>query len=88
YQPQIDLTTMTVVGVEALLRWHHPNGTVLSPSTFLPTAERTGLIRPLTSYVLTQALAQRRQWMTDGLELSIAVNISTRNLFDDTLIEQ
>ncbi|KZF00680.1 hypothetical protein A2J04_12555 [Rhodococcus sp. EPR-279] len=88
YQPQIDLTTMTVVGVEALLRWHHPNGTVLSPSTFLPTAERTGLIRPLTSYVLTQALAQRRQWMTDGLELSIAVNISTRNLFDDTLIDQ
>ncbi|MCZ4564023.1 bifunctional diguanylate cyclase/phosphodiesterase [Rhodococcus sp. IEGM 1401] len=88
YQPQIDLTTMTVVGVEALLRWHHPNGTVLSPSTFLPTAERTGLIRPLTSYVLTQALAQRRQWMADGLELSIAVNISTRNLFDDTLIEQ
>ena len=88
YQPQIDLTTMTVVGVEALLRWHHPNGTVLSPSTFLPTAERTGLIRPLTSYVLTQALAQRRQWMTDGLELSIAVNISTRNLFDDSLIEQ
>ncbi|WP_143536551.1 putative bifunctional diguanylate cyclase/phosphodiesterase, partial [Rhodococcus sp. 05-2254-6] len=88
YQPQIDLTTMTVVGVEALLRWHHPNGTVLSPSTFLPTAERTGLIRPLTSYVLTQALAQRRKWMTDGLELSIAVNISTRNLFDDTLIDQ
>ena len=88
YQPQIDLTTMTVVGVEALLRWHHPNGTVLSPSTFLPTAERTGLIRPLTSYVLTHALAQREQWMSEGLELSIAVNISTRNLFDDTLIGQ
>ncbi|OZD76066.1 hypothetical protein CH272_14035 [Rhodococcus sp. 05-340-1] len=88
YQPQVDLTTMTVVGVEALLRWHHPNGTVLSPSAFLPTAERTGLIRPLTSYVLTHALAQRRQWMSDGLELSIAVNISTRNLFDDTLVGQ
>ena len=88
YQPQVDLTTMTVVGVEALLRWHHPNGTVLSPSAFLPTAERTGLIRPLTSYVLTHALAQRKQWKADGLDLSIAVNISTRNLFDDTLIEQ
>ena len=88
YQPQVDLTTMTVVGVEALLRWHHPSGTVLSPSAFLPTAERTGLIRPLTSYVLTRALAQRGQWMSEGLELSIAVNISTRNLFDETLIGQ
>ena len=88
YQPQVDLATMTVVGVEALLRWHHPNGTVLSPSAFLPTAERTGLIRPLTSYVLNRALAQRKQWKADGLDLSIAVNISTRNLFDDTLIEQ
>ncbi|AJW42458.1 diguanylate cyclase/phosphodiesterase (GGDEF & EAL domains) with PAS/PAC sensor [Rhodococcus sp. B7740] len=88
YQPQVDLRTMSVVGVEALLRWHHPNGNVLSPSAFLPTAERTGLIRPLTNYVLTHALAQRRQWLADGLDLSIAVNISTRNLFDDTLIEQ
>ncbi|OZE08343.1 hypothetical protein CH249_18870 [Rhodococcus sp. 05-2255-3B1] len=88
YQPQVDLRTMSVVGVEALLRWHHPNGNVLSPSAFLPTAERTGLIRPLTNYVLTHALAQRRQWLADGLDLSIALNISTRNLFDDTLIEQ
>ncbi|MEK8069928.1 MULTISPECIES: bifunctional diguanylate cyclase/phosphodiesterase [unclassified Rhodococcus (in: high G+C Gram-positive bacteria)] len=88
YQPQVDLTSMRIVGVEALLRWHHPDGSVLSPSAFLPTAERTGLIRPLTSYVLTHALAQRGRWMAEGLELSIAVNISTRNLFDDTLIEQ
>ncbi|MDI9896182.1 bifunctional diguanylate cyclase/phosphodiesterase [Rhodococcus sp. IEGM 1381] len=88
YQPQVDLESMTVVGVEALLRWHHPSGTVLLPSAFLPTAERTGLIRPLTSYVLTRALAQRSLWALDGLDLQIAVNISTRNLFDDTLIEQ
>ncbi|WP_415972966.1 putative bifunctional diguanylate cyclase/phosphodiesterase [Rhodococcus sp. 077-4] len=88
YQPQIDLASMTVVGVEALLRWHHPNGSVLSPSAFLPTAERTGLIRPLTSYVLSRALAQRKEWTANGLQLSTAVNISTRNLFDDTLIEQ
>ncbi|MBY4129735.1 bifunctional diguanylate cyclase/phosphodiesterase [Rhodococcus fascians] len=88
YQPQIDLESMTVVGVEALVRWHHPSGTVLSPSAFLPTAERTGLIRPLTNHVLTRALAQRSLWALAGLDLQIAVNISTRNLFDDTLIEQ
>lgn len=88
YQPQVELSSMTVVAVEALLRWHHPNGTVLSPSEFLPTAERTGLIRPLTSYVLTHALAQRSVWAHDGLDLQMAVNISTRNLFDDTLIDQ
>ena len=88
YQPQVDLASMTVVGVEALLRWHHPNGTVLGPSAFLPTAERTGLIRPLTRYVLTQALAQHASWEQEGLPLRMAVNISTRNLFDDTLIDQ
>ncbi|MFI8569328.1 putative bifunctional diguanylate cyclase/phosphodiesterase [Rhodococcus sp. NPDC078407] len=88
YQPQVDLESMTVVGVEALLRWNHPNGTVLSPSAFLPTAERTGLIRPLTNYVLTRALAQRGLWASAGLDLQLAVNISTRNLFDETLIEQ
>ena len=88
YQPQVDLESMTVVGVEALVRWHHPSGTVLSPSAFLPTAERTGLIRPLTSHVLTRALAQRSLWAVEGMDLQIAVNISTRNLFDDTLIEQ
>ncbi|MGV8874988.1 MAG: putative bifunctional diguanylate cyclase/phosphodiesterase [Rhodococcus sp. (in: high G+C Gram-positive bacteria)] len=88
YQPQVDLASMTVVGVEALLRWHHPNGTILPPSAFLPTAERTGLIRPLTNYVLTRALAQRRQWAIGGLELHMSVNISTRNLFDDTLIDR
>ncbi|QII03611.1 bifunctional diguanylate cyclase/phosphodiesterase [Rhodococcoides fascians A21d2] len=88
YQPQVDLESMTVVGVEALLRWHHPNGMLLAPSAFLPTAERTGLIRPLTSYVLTRALAQRSLWAMDGLDLQMAVNISTRNLFDDTLIAQ
>lgn len=88
YQPQVDLETLTVVGVEALLRWHHPDGTVLSPNAFLPTAERTGLIRPLTKYVLESALHQRRQWARAGLHLRTAVNISTRNLYDDTLIEQ
>ncbi|AMY53891.1 putative bifunctional diguanylate cyclase/phosphodiesterase [Rhodococcoides fascians] len=86
YQPQVDLDSMTVVGVEALLRWHHPSGDILSPSAFLPTAEHTGLIRPLTRYVLEQALAERQRWAASGLHLRMAVNISTRNLFDDSLI--
>ncbi len=82
FQPKASLRTGAVVGVEALVRWAHPRRGLLYPDEFIPSAESTGLIRPLTMYVLETALAQTRAWRDAGLELSIAVNLSTRNLLD------
>nr|WP_296772806.1 bifunctional diguanylate cyclase/phosphodiesterase [Rhodococcus sp. (in: high G+C Gram-positive bacteria)] len=88
YQPQVDLRSMTVTGVEALLRWNHPISGLLEPDLFLPMAERTGLIRPLLDVVLRKALVQRQTWSRDGIELRVSVNISTRNLLDSSIVEQ
>lgn len=88
YQLQVDLSTMAAVGVEALLRWNHPTRGLIEPVDFLPIAERTGLIRPILGFVLEETAAQHRAWRQDGIELTVAVNISTRNLLDITLVEQ
>ena len=85
YQPKAALPSGDVVGVEALARWHHPEHGFISPEVFIDIAERSGLIRPLTEYVLDVALGQLAQWRTEGLELSVSVNISTRNLLDEGL---
>jgi predicted signal transduction protein with EAL and GGDEF domain len=82
YQPKVDLRTGAVRGVEALLRWAHPTRGLLAPDGFLPAAEHTGLIRPLTSYVLEHAAAQCADWRRAGHELTVAVNLSARNLHD------
>jgi diguanylate cyclase (GGDEF)-like protein len=82
YQPQADFQTGNIDSVEALVRWEHPERGLLSPGEFLPVAEQTGLIRPLTSYVLDVALEQWRRWYDQGLELTVAVNITGRDLFD------
>ncbi len=83
YQPKADLVTGEVVGVEALARWQHPSRGLLPPSEFIPLAERTGLISPLTSEVLRQALGQVHCWNAAGLRLPVSVNISTRSLDED-----
>jgi EAL domain-containing protein (putative c-di-GMP-specific phosphodiesterase class I) len=88
YQVQVDLKTMRAIGVEALLRWNHPERGLVEPAAFLPVAERTGLIRPLLDYVLTEVATQRQAWSEDGIDLTVSVNISTRNLLDTTLVEQ
>jgi diguanylate cyclase (GGDEF)-like protein len=80
YQPKADLVTGEVLGVEALVRWQHPTRGLLPPGEFIPLAERTGLIRPLTVQVLAAALTQVRAWNQQGLKLQMAVNISTRCL--------
>ena len=80
YQPKADLVTGEVVGLEALARWQHPTRGLLPPSEFIPLAERTGLIGPLTTEVLQQALAQIHAWNRAGLHLPVSVNISTRSL--------
>src|ERR1035437_4107000 len=85
YQPKADIKTGKVTSVEALLRWQHPEHGLTFPDDFIPLAEHTGLIRPLTLYVLNEALAQSHQWQEQGIELNIAVNLSARNLLDSEL---
>jgi diguanylate cyclase (GGDEF)-like protein len=88
YQPKAQLETGRIQGVEALVRWEHPTLGLLPPDEFIPVAEHTGLIRPLTTWVLTTALRQCRTWLDeaharDWIELSMAINLSTRSLLDD-----
>jgi diguanylate cyclase (GGDEF)-like protein/PAS domain S-box-containing protein len=82
YQPQALLGSGEVRSVEALLRWRHPERGLIGPSEFVPLAQQTGLIRPLTLYVIREALSQCREWERQGLELGVAVNVSARNLLD------
>ena len=80
YQPKCRLSDGATVGVEALVRWQHPTLGLLPPARFLVAAENTGLIMPLTIQVLRQALAQWREWREIGLDLSVSVNVSARNI--------
>jgi diguanylate cyclase (GGDEF)-like protein len=82
YQPKVDLQSGRVAGCEALVRWEHPELGLLRPSAFVPMAESTSLIRPLTRRVLEQALADVDAWRARGVELSVAVNLSARCLND------
>ncbi|MEM8931151.1 MAG: two-component regulator propeller domain-containing protein, partial [Acidobacteriota bacterium] len=86
YQPQLDLDTGTVVGVEALVRWPQADGAVLPPSAFLSVAEETGLIVPLGRWVLERACRQAAAWASDGLDLRMAVNLSASQLAEDDLV--
>ncbi|GAA4605597.1 hypothetical protein GCM10023107_72640 [Actinoplanes octamycinicus] len=85
YQPQLDLGCGTVAGVEALVRWNHPTRGLVYPDGFLALAEHAGLIGRLTMQVLDMAVEQCRAWRDAGLDLTVAVNLSTSNLHDPTL---
>jgi diguanylate cyclase (GGDEF)-like protein len=87
-QPQAQLVSGQVVGVEALVRWEHPELGSVSPEEFIPVAERSGLIGPLTSHVLDLSLAACAQWRRAGHELGIAVNLSARSLHDADLVAE
>ncbi|HXT35190.1 MAG TPA: EAL domain-containing protein [Chloroflexota bacterium] len=87
YQPKVDLRTGRLDGVEALVRWPHPDRGLLPPDKFIPLAEHTGLIAPLSRWVLATALRQCRAWRDEGLEIRVAVNLSARLLQDEHLIE-
>jgi EAL domain-containing protein (putative c-di-GMP-specific phosphodiesterase class I) len=86
YQPLIDLASGRVVGAEALARWNHPQRGAIPPGDFIPLAEHTGLIRPLTRLVLGEALAEAGRWHAQGLDLSVAVNLSVHALRDPELL--
>jgi EAL domain-containing protein (putative c-di-GMP-specific phosphodiesterase class I) len=89
YQPQVELSSGAIVGVEALVRWRHPERGVVSPGEFIPLAEETGLIVPIGDWVLRTACAQQRAWVEAGLpSLKVAVNLSARQLKDPGLVER
>jgi len=87
-QPKARLTTGAVDCVEALVRWAHPESGWLPPDEFIPVAERSGLIGPLTTRVLHESLAAVADWRRQGFDICIAVNLSTRSLHDADLVEE
>ena len=90
YQPKVQAVGggLRVIGVEALLRWHHPDHGWVSPESYLPLAERTGLIHPLTAWVVETAACQQRTWAEAGLDLTVAVNVTARNLQHDDFVAE
>ena len=87
YQPKIDMTSGQITGVEALLRWAHPELGLVSPAQFIPLAEETGLIVPIGRWVLKEACAQNMAWQRHGLRpVTIAVNLSPRQFADGQLL--
>jgi diguanylate cyclase (GGDEF)-like protein len=90
YQPQVDLRSGRTVGVEALLRWQHPDRGLLGPGEFLPAVEQSGIIGPLTEWVIGRALTDCADWTAVGRPWNVAVNVSARNLdqpgFADTVV--
>ena len=89
YQPQIDLQTGQLIGAEALIRWIRPNGDVVSPDTFIPVAEKSGLIIPIGKWVLDEACKQAKSWQDAGhSELKVSVNVSIVQFRQPDLVEQ
>jgi diguanylate cyclase (GGDEF)-like protein len=85
YQPKVDSKSDKIIGAEALVRWNHPIHGLMPPDKFISLAERSGLIRNLTHWVLKNALRQGVSWRDQGLDMEISVNLSARNLLDPDL---
>ncbi|WP_310447824.1 EAL domain-containing protein [Thiobacillus sp.] len=88
YQPQVDISNGRIIGVEALIRWYHPEHGTIFPDQFIPFSENTGLINPITEWVLRTAIRQCKTWQTEGIELRIAVNVTARSFQDPLLVEK
>ncbi|WP_394238396.1 EAL domain-containing protein [Niallia oryzisoli] len=88
YQPQVDIQSGEIIGLEALIRWQHPKHGWISPGKFIPIAEETGLIVPIGEWVLRTACLQMKQWHDEGYPpLAIGVNLSIRQFYQDDLVE-
>ncbi|QYG09040.1 bifunctional diguanylate cyclase/phosphodiesterase [Janthinobacterium sp. PAMC25594] len=88
YQPQIDVPSTQIVGVEALIRWRHPERGIISPTEFIPLAEETGLIVPIGEWVLRTACNQAKAWQSDGgRAIRMAVNLSAKQFKDENLMQ-
>ncbi len=82
YQPEVDIASSRIIGVEALVRWNHPERGFIPPDDFIPMAEQSGLIRPLTYWVINSAIRQREKWHEMGIDILISINLSMHNLND------
>lgn len=88
YQPQVELNSERIVGMEALIRWQHPELGLISPSEFIPIAEETGLIVPLGKWILKNACKQNKDWQESGFSsITVAVNISNYQIKDKDFID-
>ncbi|MHB1240525.1 MAG: bifunctional diguanylate cyclase/phosphodiesterase [Gammaproteobacteria bacterium] len=88
YQPKVGFKTGMVCGAEALIRWFHPRRGMIPPDEFIPLAEQTGLINPLTDWVLGEVARQTAVWRAAGLGIAVAANLSARNLRDPALVDK
>jgi len=88
YQPQLDIKQDIVIGVEALVRWCHPEHGFISPAEFIPVAEKTGVIKHLTTWVLERAIQDAAGWYERGILLRVSVNLSAKNLQESDLAAQ
>ena len=88
YQPKIDSKSGKVTAVEALLRWKHPTRGMLLPNTFIPIAERFGLICQIGNWVIEDACRQSRQWRDKGLRMRVAINLSAHQMRQDDIVER
>jgi diguanylate cyclase (GGDEF)-like protein len=86
YQPQLDLHNHRLVACEALIRWQHPDRGLLPPSEFIPLAEVSDVIRPLTEWITDTAMAQASEWQANRLPLRVAFNLSARNILDPNFV--
>ncbi|WP_409158355.1 EAL domain-containing protein [Pectobacterium sp. B2J-2] len=86
YQPKLSIKTNTVIGAEALIRWHHPELGEIYPDQFIPLAEDTTLMRPLTNWVTREAACQVKQWRQEGLSFPVSINVSARNFSENDFI--
>jgi diguanylate cyclase (GGDEF)-like protein len=88
YQPKVSIKTSRTVGVEALLRWKHPQRGLIAPDQFIPLAEKTGAIQRLTEWVVQHAARQAAAWRRAGIDLFMSLNLSTRNLLEPSFPER
>ena len=87
-QPKVAISSGKIVGAEALIRWQHPEDGLLSPNLFIPEAEKTWLIHPLSLFAIRAGLNQLRRWKNDGYDLKLAINLTSHNIQDRSLITE